>query len=121
MKTFCDYMNEGDQVALQKKGAITMATFKSVKAGRKERHQVIIAQNPSDKKWYALGGLGWMSISGPMRNRAEAEKYVSRLKSGANLPGAPKRSMQDKLKLRGSFGDIISDDPAQVAREKKRK
>ena len=120
MKSFGDYIQEGDSVALQKKGATTQAAFKSVKAGRKERHQVIIAQNPVDKKWYVLGGIGWMSISAPMRNKAEAEKYVSKLTSGANLP-SPKRSMQDTLKLRGNFGNIISDDPKQVARDAHRK
>lgn len=111
---------EGDSVALQKKGETTKASFKTVKAGRKERHSVIIAQNPVDKKWYALGGVGWMSISAPMRNKAEAEKYVSKLTSGANLP-SPKRSMQDTLKLRGNFGNIISDDPKQVSRDAHRK
>tara|TARA_R110000824_G_scaffold49838_32_gene139765 strand:+ start:34 stop:411 length:378 start_codon:yes stop_codon:yes gene_type:complete len=119
MKSFKQYFIEGDQTALQKKGPTTQATYKTVKAGN-ERHQVAIAQHPHDKQWYALGGAGWNSISGSMKSKPEAEKYVSRLTSGANLPG-PKRPIHHHLKLRGGFGDIISDDPKHVAREAHRK
>ena len=40
----------------------------------KDKSPIIVAQNPVDKKWYALGGLGFVSISKPMRDKATAIK-----------------------------------------------
>ena len=81
----------------------------------RDRTQIIVAQNPVDKKWYALGGLGFVSISKPMRDKATAKKFALSQRTGANL--APQnRSLQDKLKLRAQFGSIISDDPKHAAR-----
>ena len=81
----------------------------------RDRTQIIVAQNPVDKKWYALGGLGFVSISKPMRDKATAIKFAKSQKTGANLE-PPNRSLQDKLKLRAHFGSIITDDPRHAAR-----
>ena len=111
MKSFSDYITEGDQEALQKKGAETKAEYLTAK----DRTQIAVAQNPVDKKWYALGGLGFVSISKPMRDKATAKKFALSQRTGASLEPS-NRSLQDKLKLRAQFGDIVSDDPKKVAR-----
>ena len=39
----------------------------------------IVAKNPSDKKWYALGHVGsnkWMPISDAFKSKAEAQKWA---------------------------------------------
>ena len=111
MKTFYTYIKEGDQTALQKKGTETKAEYLAAK----DRTQIVVAQNSVDKKWYALGGLGFVSISKPMRDKATAKKFALSQRTGANLEPS-NRSLQDKLRLRAQFGDIVSDDPKQVSR-----
>ena len=44
MKSFSDYITEGDQEALQKKGAETKAEYLTAK----DRTQIVVAQNPVD-------------------------------------------------------------------------
>ena len=37
----------------------------------------IVAKNPSDKKWYAMGHVGrnkWMPVSSGFKNKAQAQK-----------------------------------------------
>ena len=120
MKTFCDYITtegakggprSGDHSPVAREvetGAEYMAA--------KDKSPIIVAQNPVDKKWYALGGLGFVSISKPMRDKATAKKFAKSQKTGANLEPPQNRSLQDKLKLRAQFGTIISDDPKRAAR-----
>ena len=39
----------------------------------------IVAKNPSDKKWYAMGHVGsnkWMPISNGFKSKAEAQKWA---------------------------------------------
>jgi len=39
-----------------------------------------VAQNPSDKLWYALGSVGkyWMPVSSGYKNKKEAEKFAEK-------------------------------------------
>ena len=118
MKTFCDYITEGAKGGAKFGDHSPVA--REVETGAeylvaKDKSPIIVAQNPVDKKWYALGGLGFVSISKPMRDKATAKKFAKSQKTGANLE-PPNRSLQDKLKLRAQFGTIISDDPKRAAR-----
>ena len=39
----------------------------------------IVAKNPSDKKWYAMGHVGrnkWMPVSSGFKNKAQAQKWA---------------------------------------------
>ena len=39
----------------------------------------IVAKNPSDKKWYALGHVGsnkWMPVSDAFKSKVEAQKWA---------------------------------------------
>ena len=39
----------------------------------------IVAKNPSDKKWYALGHVGsnkWMLVSDAFKSKAQAQKWA---------------------------------------------
>ena len=39
-----------------------------------------VAQNPSDKLWYALGSVGkyWMPVSSGYKSKGEAEKFAKK-------------------------------------------
>jgi len=52
-----------------------------------------VAQNPSDKLWYALGSVGkyWMPVSSGYKSKGEAEKFAKK------QPNADK-SAKDDLK-----------------------
>ena len=44
-----------------------------------ENSKYIVAKNPSDKKWYAMGHVGknkWMPISSGFKNKAQAQKWA---------------------------------------------
>ncbi|NMJ87542.1 MAG: hypothetical protein EX285_06865 [Thaumarchaeota archaeon] len=55
-----------------------MKTFKEHIINEVES-KYIVAKNPSDKKWYALGHVGsnkWMPISDAFNSKAEAQKWA---------------------------------------------
>ena len=44
-----------------------------------ENSKYIVAKNPSDKKWYAMGHVGrnkWMPVSSGFKNKAQAQKWA---------------------------------------------
>ena len=48
----------------------------------------IVAKNPSDKKWYAMGNVGrnkWMPVSSGFKHKAQAQKWA---KSQDNVDSA---------------------------------
>ena len=61
-----------------------------------ENSKYIVAKNPSDKKWYAMGHVGrnkWMPVSSGFKNKAQAQKWAK---------------SQDKVDsaARGEIGDV---------------
>ena len=74
MKTFQEYLKEGNS-------------------------KYIVAKNPSDKKWYAMGHVGnnkWMPVSNGFKNKAQAQKWAK---------------SQDKVDIaaRGEIDDVTQD------------
>ena len=57
--------------------------MKSFKAYLKEvKSKYIVAKNPSDKKWYAMGHVGsnkWMPVSNEFKNKYQAQKWAKSL------------------------------------------
>ena len=54
-----------------------MKTFKQLINEVESKY--IVAKNPSDKKWYALGHVGsnkWMPVSDAFKSKAEAQKWA---------------------------------------------
>ena len=54
-----------------------MKTFKQLINEADSKY--IVAKNPSDKKWYALGHVGsnkWMPVSDAFKSKAEAQKWA---------------------------------------------
>ena len=44
-----------------------------------ENSKYIVAKNPSDKKWYAMGHVGrnkWMPVSSGFKNKAQAQMWA---------------------------------------------
>ena len=64
-----------------KKDAIKHAQVIRKTKGAKldENSKYIVAKNPSDKKWYAMGHVGrnkWMPVSSGFKNKAQAQKWA---------------------------------------------
>ena len=71
-----------------------MKTFKTYLEEANSKY--IVAKNPSDKKWYAMGHVGrnkWMPVSSGFKNKAQAQKWAK---------------SQDKVDsvARGEIGDV---------------
>ncbi len=46
---------------------------------REVNSKYIVAKNPSDKKWYAMGHVGnnkWMPVSSGFKNKTQAQKWA---------------------------------------------
>ena len=60
-------------IKLDKKGG------KLVSFDEEANSKYIVAKNPSDKKWYAMGHVGrnkWMPVSSGFKNKAQAQKWA---------------------------------------------
>ena len=74
-----------------------LGKMKSFKTYLEEANsKYIVAKNPSDKKWYAMGHVGrnkWMPVSSGFKNKAQAQKWAK---------------SQDKVDsvARGEIGDV---------------
>ena len=57
-----------------------LGKMKSFKTYLEEANsKYIVAKNPSDKKWYAMGHVGrnkWMPVSSGFKNKAQAQKWA---------------------------------------------
>ena len=58
-----------------------MKTFKQLILNEVEEQlsKYIVAKNPSDKKWYAMGHVGrnqWMPVSSGFKSKAQAQKWA---------------------------------------------
>ena len=54
-----------------------MKTFKTYL--KEVNSKYIVARNPSDKKWYAMGHVGsnkWMPVSNGFKNKSQAQKWA---------------------------------------------
>ena len=80
-----------------KKDAIKHAQVIRKTKGAKldENSKYIVAKNPSDKKWYAMGHVGrnkWMPVSSGFKNKVQAQKWA---KSQDKVDSAARGEIED--------------------------